>query len=158
MHPGDWLLADVESLLNELVAWIEDPNDTMGSGKGLGWRAFEWWADGDELPTEMGETIEVLRSEAADIELRRLQSLLIQAPAQVAELKAEVAEKWGELPDRDMQRLIRSKLKIDLSEFYLTRLDYYIGHHEVQPVGEFEGIADLVEFLVKLPLLSRSKD
>ena len=151
-------MTDVESLLNELIAWIDDPNDTMGSGQGLGWRTFDWWADQGELPVEMGETIEALRSEAADAELRRLHPLLAKAPAQVAQLKAEIADTWGELPARDLQRLIRSRLKLDLSEFYIARLHRSIGHLEVQPLGHFQGIPALVEFLLTLPVVAIISD
>ena len=30
----DLMTLDVESLLGELIAWIDDPNDTSGSGQG----------------------------------------------------------------------------------------------------------------------------
>ena len=149
----DLMTLDVESLLGELVAWINDPNDTSGSGQGEGWKEFQWWVDYGELPTRMGKVLEALRTKESDTELRRIQPLLAETPEQFAQVKAAIIEKWGELPARDMQRMVRSKFKIDLSEFYLSRLDTHIGHYEVQPIGEFKGIAALVNFVLDLPIL-----
>ena len=149
----DLMDLDVESLLVELIAWIDDPDDTSGSGQGEGWKEFQWWAEHGELPTQMGKILEALRTKESDTELRRIQPLLAEAPEQFAEVKAALIEKWGELPARDMQRMVRSNFKIDLSEFYLSHLDTHIGHSEVQPIGEFRGIGALVNFVLDLPIL-----
>ena len=120
--------------LNELIAWMNSPYENSGV-----WSPVDWWDQ--DMPEEMAETIiELCTPELRD----ELTSLREELPG-VLDQKQQLEEKWGSLPDAELCR----QLKVDL--IVLTHLESPVGSDE-SPIGSFEDLGQLLDFLITLEL------
>lgn len=120
--------------LNALIAWMHSPHENSGA-----WSPVDWWAQ--DMPEEMAEII----AELCAPELRdELKSLRDELPG-VLEQKQQLEERWGALPDNELRR----QLKVD--QIILEHLEGSIGSEE-SPIGTFESLGQLLDFLITLEL------
>jgi len=67
---------DVEALLNELIAWLNDPLDLSGSGLGQGWELFGFF-DGP-VPKQVGPIVQELHRPDNLAQLKAIQAELVE--------------------------------------------------------------------------------
>ena len=120
--------------LNTLVDWMNNPHENSGF-----WSPVDWWDQ--DLPEEMAETI----AELCSPELRdELVSLRADLP-RVIDQKQQLEDQWGALSKGELCR----QLKVDLT--VLVHLESSVGTNE-SPIGTFEDISQLLDFLITLEL------
>lgn len=120
--------------LNTLIAWMSEPHEDSGV-----WSPVDWWPQ--DLPEEMAETI----VELCDPEVRQdLIKLRDELPTLI-EKRSQLEAKWGQLPPNDLCR----QLRIDM--MVLNTMASDIGVDD-SPIGTFENLSQLLEFLIELDL------